>query len=157
MAIRTFILILSMVSFLSMNAIERSTHIVFWDTEGSKVSYALSDEPRITFDSTDLTIEVERGTINYPLANLQQITYENQSSGISTPIDDGIDFKSSDNSIIFSNLRSGNCIGMYSANGTIIFSRVVENESEYRTDISDLVPGVYFIKVNSTTHKILIK
>lgn len=52
------------------------TNLVVWAKDGSKVVYALADEPKVTFTETDLVISSKGIEVNYAIDKMARFTYE---------------------------------------------------------------------------------
>ena len=74
-------LILSLLCFgLSLQA---ETNLVIWKKDGSKVAFALTEKPTVTFSENSLMINTATVSVSYDLENMAKFTYEDpESQGI---------------------------------------------------------------------------
>lgn len=73
--IRTFVLTLLLLICLMTRANELKSHLLLWNIDGTKVAYALKEQPVITFDEDNLVLSTDNIEISYPLTALAKITY----------------------------------------------------------------------------------
>ena len=130
-----------------------------WSTDGTKVSYTLSDQPRVTFSKDELIISSNMTDVRYPITKMARITFENTTgiesvnsdSRSSAPFDftgDFLMFYSEDNRIP---------VAIYSAEGKTIMTTIIEPQSNLAYSLRALSPGIYFIRIAKTTYKIAVK
>ena len=133
------------------------THLVLWAKNGSIVAFALCDNPKLTFTETDIQITGRNIDVTYALDNMALITYE--AEDYVTPIKDieteDVSFNLTGESLLFPALKANSKVSIYSLNGTLIFKKSVQADGEYSFPLSNLDIGVYIIKVNGITYKIV--
>ena len=89
---------------------------------------------------------------------MARLTYENKEvTGIKKIHDDKVSFTHDGESIIFPCLKAKDIVSLYAINGTLIFTKNISTDGEYAFSLSDIEKGVYIVKVNSLTYKIMKK
>ena len=132
------------------------TNLVVWAKDGTKVAYALTEKPKVTFTETDLVITAKGVEVNYSLENMARFTYEsNDESAIINLQTDKSPFKLTGESLLFPALKANSTVSVYSLNGTLVFKKTVRQTGEYAFPLSNLNAGVYMVNVNGLTYKIV--
>lgn len=133
----------------------REMSLVVWAKDGSKVAFALSKRPKVTFSGTDLMITGKDFEAVYPLDNMARFTYEMVDITVIKDIKtDNFVFKFAGESLIFPALKANNTVSIYTLSGTLVFNKTVQNAGEYSFPLSSLNAGVYIVNVNGLTYKI---
>ena len=148
--------------FCFLNVIAKSadipTNLVVWAKDGTKVAYALADEPKITFSETDLVILSNGVEVNYAIDKMSRFTYEaNGQTAIKNIKTGEISFSPDGESLLFPSMKTNSTLTIYSANGTVVFKKKVGEEGEYALPLSNLNAGVYIVDVDGITYKIVKK
>ena len=130
--------------------------LVVWAKDGSKVAFALSKKPKITFTETDLQITGQNIDVTYALDDMARFTYEKVDVSAMKDIQTEKEvFRLTAESLLFPALKANSTVSVYSLNGTLIFSKTVQAAGEYSFPISNLNTGVYTVTVNGLTYKIV--
>jgi hypothetical protein len=151
-------LLVLLLSFFCLSAMadEPKTQLVVWAKDGTKVAYALAENPKVTFTETDLVITTKGVEVNYALVNMARFTYENEIVTAVTNLQTGaLSLKLDGESLLFPALSANSTVSLYSLNGTLIFSKTVRKAGEYTFPLSGLNTGVYVVTVNGLTYKIV--
>lgn len=144
--------------FLTFSAIvsEPVKNLAVWSKDGTKVAYALSENPRITFTETYLLIATNGVEINYALENMERFTYEkSDATGLTNLTTNETTFKLSEEYLIFPSLKANSTVSIYNLNGTLVFKKRISIDGEYAFSLSDFKTDVYIVSVNGLTYKII--
>lgn len=152
---RNIFIIFTFFFCLSAIADKAKTQVVIWAKDGTKVAYALEDNPKITFTISELVIKANNVEVNYDLDKMLRFTYENEDFSNITDLKSDEAFTFKNDALIFPTLPANSTIYIYSVNGTVIFNKKVQSTGKYAITLSNLNMGVYLVKVNGITHKIL--
>ncbi len=131
------------------------TQLIVWAKDGTKVAYALTEKPKVTFTETDLVITSNGIEVNYSLENMLRFTYENSTTGITNLKTDETSFKLDGESLLFPSLETNSTVSIYAANGTLVFKQTIRQSGVYSFPLSNLNTGVYIVNVNGLTYKIM--
>lgn len=143
---------------VSIMADEHKSNIVVWNKDGTKVAYALNEEPNVTFTETDLIITANGVEVNYSLGNMARITYEsNDINAIRDLKTEEVLFKLDGEALLFPSLNANSIVSIFSLNGILVFQKTVRATGEYSFPLSYLNAGAYTIMVNGLTYKIVKK
>ena len=153
------ILCLLLLAFVNFSAVvaKSTINLAVFTKDGSKVLYALEEKPKITFTDTELVITTKGVEIAYALSDMNLLTYENGETSNITNLYDDASFKLDGESIVFSKLKANDIVSLYSINGTLVFKKKVSQDGEYGVSLNNIETGVYIVKVNSLTYKIMKK
>lgn len=134
------------------------THLVVWAKNGTKVAYALTEEPKVTFTETDMVITAKGVEVNYSLENMARFTYESNDESTSINLNtDKECFKLNGETLLFPSLSAKSTIYIYSADGKLFFKKTIQTAGEYSFPLSSLSAGTYLVTVNGITYKIVKK
>lgn len=135
---------------------ENSNNLIVWSKDGTKVTYALMENPKVRFTESDLIISTNNIEVNYSLENIARFTYElKENTAVRNLKNDEVSFKMNGELLLFSSLKANSTVSIYSLNGTLVFNKTVKSAGDYSYPLSGLNTGVYFVKVNSLTYKIV--
>lgn len=145
----------------SLSARQKSLAVVTID--GAKTNYKLKSNPEVTFDGNNLIVESDGERIEYPLTKVDKIFYEEE---VNPPIITGVETPDMDSSkpyvengrfLIISGLANDTNVEVFGTDGRLYMSFKVEAQSVQRISLGHLSSGVYLVKINNTTHKLLVK
>lgn len=112
--------------------------VVLHQTDGTTITYAFSEEPKVTYSGDTLVMSAAGVIVEYPLGTLKKLTFkEAQPSSIEAPL-------------IITPVN-GSC-QIYTIGGQLI--RTIPESSQITT--STLPAGIYIIRNNKTSYKIII-
>ena len=154
---KKLLLILFLLSFgLSIQA---EINLYVWKKDGSKVAFALSEEPKVTFSENSLMINSTTVTVSYDLEDMAKFTYEDsESQGIrNIENDKESSFKFDGEMLLFPSLKVGSKVAIHNLGGVLVFSRTIEAAGDYSFPLSHFDKGVYMVTVNGLTYKIVKK
>lgn len=135
----------------------QSTQIVVFLNNGSEQTYALTEADRLYFeDNTKLVIEQisTKSTVTIPLADIRKITCD-ETVGVSETSDATVFLSPNPAHDAFTlcNLQGKESISIYAIDGRMVKSmEITENQS---VDISNLPIGLYLVKTQSSTLKMI--
>jgi len=149
-----FLLPLIMQCELSM-AQSQLTHVVVWLNDGSKTVYLLQDRPVVSLSETELKIKTSTVSASCPLKMFQRITY---SDDVNTGISDIVSkaFEYDGDNLAFVDCNDKTTVYIYTLDGKLILQKKIKENSNI-VSLNSLHSGVYIVKVNGSTFKILKK
>jgi len=147
-------LLLPLISLMAM-ANEPITKLVIWAKDGTKVAYALVEKPKITFTEREMVVNTNNIEVNYDLESLLRFTYGNEVTTNITDLKSDDTFRFRDEALVFPALSANSTISVYSLNGSLVFKKTVPTAGEYAFPLSNLNAGMYLVKVNGLTYKII--
>lgn len=134
----------------------QSQRLVVWLKSGEKIYYELEENPKTTFEGTDIVITTSNLSVNYPLKDVFRYTYELQVSGIENANKTKpVHISQKDNNLVFDNLKSGTQIQLFATDGKLLKSMAADGRQTIAISL-DLYPsGVYIVKAGSVTYKMM--
>ncbi|MBO4315415.1 MAG: hypothetical protein J5867_05575 [Prevotella sp.] len=159
MVIRRFLLLVTfIVSYLGLQAQE---YVMVWTKEGQQIAYKLKQRPKAFF--TDESVKLTTDSIvadYYPLVNMHKITFEDT---LPTPIDDGISIINNgkiqvgEEEIILIGFPDGTFVSLNAVDGRHSKKYKTNSRGNLRLGLSGLPSGVFIVKANKSTIKIMKK
>lgn len=139
-------------------------YLVVWTRDGGKVLYPLNEQPSIKHDGEgNYVVRTSRVEVEYPVADVRMFTLADTDNPrpdepMSIPdVSSDNGFRFSDEAVSFSSLPQGSLVRIYSTSGVLIGSVKADESGSASINLSDLTQGVYIIKTENITHKIIKK
>ena len=150
-----------LLSFILMGlltyGIAQTVQISVFLNNGAEQTYLLSESDRLYFeDNTKLVIEevATKSTVTIPLADIRKITCDEFVGTQETPdIDVAIFPNPVRNVLVLKNLTGKQAISIYALDGRLM--KTLETSENQFIDISDLSSGLYFVKTQTQTLKMI--
>ena len=140
-------------------SLQAETNLVVWKKDGSKVAFALTEKPIVTFSETSLMINTTTVSVSYDLEDMAKFTYEDSAEeGIrNIENDKESSFKFDGEMLLFPSLKARSKVAIHNLGGVLVFSRTIEVAGDYSFPLSHLDKGVYVVSVDGLTYKIVKK
>lgn len=141
---------------------EVAKYLLVWDNQGGTIAFPLEERPRIVTDVKNQMIKFV--TTKQVLALLMNEVHKytlSATSGEDTAIDDAVSdegsFGRNNNELIFQNFKTGSVVSVYTVNGMMIQSERVDADGRLTISMEGWNAGIYIIKTESATYKIIKK
>ena len=126
-----------------------------WQSDGNVMTIKLSEEPKTSYADGNLVIKTTKTSITFPLEKVVKFTYSKESTGISSPVEMQSDISSDGQTITFTNLKPHTSIYLYNTLGQLLRTIDCDEQSNAIVSVSHFPVGVYIVKVNSVTFKMI--
>ena len=137
---------------------KQGEQLIILSKDGTKIAYALTDKPKITFTDSNLVVSVNGLTANYSLANLLGVTYiESDATNISCAKDDFPLFYMNGNKLMFHKVKRDMALFLYKIDGSLVFKKRISKDSDTTISLSSIESGIYVLQINGTAFKIIKK
>ena len=139
-------------------SLKAETSLVVWKKDGSKVAFALSDNPWIVFQRDALMkIVCSSKSTYFNYEDLAKLTYEEigDSSIRNLANDKASSFTFDGETLLLQSLKAGSTISIHALNGTVVFKRSIEAAGNYSFPLTHLDKGVYLVSIDGLTIKIV--
>lgn len=138
-------------------SLQAETNLVVWKKDGSKVAFALTEKPKVTFNENSLMINTTTVSVSYDLEDMAKFTYEDPGEeGIrNIENDKESSFKFDGEMLLFPSLKAGSKVAIHNLGGVLVFARTIEAAGDYSFPISHLDKGVYVVSVDGLTYRIV--
>lgn len=130
--------------------------LVVTTKDGVKTTYLLSEKPQVRFEGKDLRVVSTKADVTYKISDILRFTYVRYSStGIDEITDDpaGVDYR--DGELVISGIKAGAAVGVYAADGKMVRQLTVQHAGTFRLSLSQLPQGVYVVKADNVSYKIM--
>ena len=125
---------------------------------GAKTEFLLTVKPYVKFEGTNLRITSTKADFTFALADVVNFTYINTDpSGITefAKTDDPTEISYQEGTLVLSQLKKGTVVGIYTLDGKLVGQLKADRQRTYRLSLSSLPKGVYIVKADSITTKIM--
>ena len=132
--------------------------LVVLTKDGAKTEFLLGDNPKVLFEGKDLRITSAKADVTYALADILRFTYVNTNpTGINelAEMDDPTEVSYQDGTLVLSQLKEGAVVGVYSLDGKLVQQLRAGHRGTFRLNLSMLPKGVYIVKADTITYKIM--
>ena len=132
------------------------TVLTVYTKDGAHHEFQLFDRPQVTFEQGNLHIRTKKDEVSFALAD---VAYYNFEKGYFDAIEDaeapteGMIVQ--DNEVTISNLPEGSFVSVYSLDGKKMASAIVPATGICSVSLRAFPTGVYVVKANDITYKIL--
>ena len=149
-------LLLALTFGLAFHNAAQSTQLIVTMTDGSQLSYVLTEADRFYFeDNTNLVIETgNKGVVRFALSAIRKITCMDttgQSENLTAEV--GIMPNPAHDAVKLTGLDGTQIVNIYAIDGRLIQS--FEATGDQTIDISGLPIGLYLVRTQSTTLKMI--
>ena len=123
---------------------------------GSETAFFLKDKPQVKFEGTNLKVTSSAGDATFALADVLQFTYDKRdTSGINETVTEptGVIFK--DDVLVVSQLKVNAVVSVYGLDGILVRQWKAPHAGIFRLSLSELPSGLYLVKVDNITYKIM--
>ena len=139
------------------NGVWRTT-IIIKTLDGGKAEYLIDSDTNVSIEQPNLVIETDGMVLTYELENMKQVSYGRKfiSSGIDSPaLEGGKPIVVGKEMLFLSGLPVNTLVSVYNTEGKTVMSQHCSGDAQ--VSLQELPSGVYFVKFNNETCKILKK
>lgn len=122
--------------------------------DGTKMTFALADNPKVSCKSGELTVIAGSRTFTLGLADVQNYQFAAESTGIENVIKDG-SVKMENGCVVFSGLNAGSLVSVYLQDGRLLRDCKADGSGNAVVELSNMPKGVLIIHSNKTDIKII--
>lgn len=135
------------------------TFLVVETRNGGETTFMLSEKPEATFEGQYLRVKSEKADVLFAITDVLRFTYVKHSV---VGIDDlqvdteptEVNFQQ-DGTLVISQLKAGASVGVYALDGKLVQRLKARHKGTYRLSLSSLPKGVYIVKADNITYKIM--
>ena len=119
-------------------------------------TYMLAERPQVRFEGANLRVVSAKADVTYRLSDILRFTYEKRSvTGVSELQAEPAAVDYEDGELVISGLKAGAAVGVYSLDGKLVRQLTARHAGTYRLSLAALPQGVYIVKADNITYKIL--
>lgn len=122
--------------------------------DGTKTTFGLAEEPKISFSNGELNIVSSSRTFTISLADIQNYAFSEESTGIEEIIKEG-SVKLENGFVVFNGLAVGSKVTAYLQDGKLVKESKANTNGLAILDLSVLPKGILILQSNKTTIKII--
>ena len=131
--------------------------LVVWKADGTKAYYELNDMPETTFEGGKLVIRTQSAMVEYPMSEVLRYTYDGVgTNGVSKVRGlHGAMVKRELNSVTIVNLKEDSEVQLFNSEGTLLDTKTSNGEEPVVISVANQPNGVYMVKYESQTLKLI--
>ena len=122
--------------------------------DGTKTTFGLAEEPKISFSNGELNIVNSSKTFSISLADIQNYSFDEESTGISDVIKEG-SIKLENGFVVFNGLTAGSKVAVYMQDGKLVKECNANTNGSAVLDLSGLPKGTLILQSNKTSIKVI--
>lgn len=137
---------------------ESSSALVVTTKNGMQTTFVLlQEEPMVKFEGQNLVVTTSQGVVNFALTDVQRFNYVNlPATGIQeVEKTTQTDVSYEDGTLLLSQLKAGAQVGVYTMEGKLVHQLKPRHSGTFRVNLSSLPNGVYVVKADTLTYKII--
>ena len=150
--------ILSILAILFSLPMYADHHLVIETNNSKKHSYSLEDNPVISFNNDILVIKTDKIELSYPISDIAKYYFTKEDTGISSVNGDvnNIHFNYTNTDfLLIEGIASEDNVNVYEINGRTCHVDIVRNSNSITIELKTLPKGIYFVKVNNHSFKLI--
>jgi hypothetical protein len=121
-----------------------------------KTAYMLAEKPEVSFVGNNMRITSTKADVTYDLTEVIRFTYETRSiTGVSELRDELAEINYKDGELVISGIKVGSSVNIYSLDGKLVKQLTAQRTGSYRISLASLSKGVYIVKSDNVTYKIM--
>ena len=150
--------ILSILAILFSLPIYADHHLVIETNNSKKHSYSLEDNPVISFNNDILVIKTDKIELSYPISDIAKYYFTKEDTGISSVNGDvnNIHFNYTNTDfLLIEGIAEEDNVNVYEINGRTCHVNIVRNSNSITIELKTLPKGIYLVKVNNHSFKLI--
>lgn len=131
------------------------TSLILLLKDGTTQTYELAEQPVITVVGTELKIVANHADVSIPLSDVVRYTFQKRTTGIDEVDTNQEVIDYNDGVLTLSGLKAGTAVRLFAIDGRLLQAHTVADDGTYRQSLASLRQGVYVVKVNHKSYKIM--
>lgn len=155
MKIKLLVLML-LTSVLSLAQENTLTSLVVLMKDGTTSTFELATKPLVTFDASNLKIQGEGTDATIALSEIVRYWFKTcDASGITEKDTDQSSIDYREGVLVLSSVKAGTKAEVFATDGRLVKALTTNHDGTFRLSLSQLPTGVYIVKVNCHTLKVM--
>ena len=134
-------------------------HLVIEMNDTKKHSYSLEDNPVISFDNDILIIKTDKIELSYPISDIVKYYFIKEDDTSISSVNGGannIHFNYTNTDfLLIEGIANKDKVEVYEINGRTCHVDIIRNNNSVTVEIKPLPQGVYLVKVNNHSFKLI--
>ena len=141
---------------LSVELIAADDYFVVWTKSGEQISFPVSKKPIVTYNNGCYIVTSNETSMEYPTVEVMKFTLESQTpGGVESLNVDNSNISQQGNSLMLTGFEVGSVIKIFSMNGELILTEIINNDKSHTIDLSAFSKGIYIVSTECITCKII--
>ena len=136
-------------------------YFVVWLNDGSRTAYTLARHPVVTYTNGELLLTTTQQQVAYAAGDVRKFTFSagdiscDAPTSVASPLEQDWQFSLQQGNVHFSGSPAGSPISIYAIDGKLLHTTTTDEAGNATIDIASYPAGVYIIKTETITHKII--
>ena len=136
-------------------------YFVAWLNDGSRTAYTLGQHPVVTYTNGELLLTTTQQQVAYAAGDVRKFTFSvsdiscDVPTSVASPLEQSQQFSLQQGNVYFSGCPAGSPITVYTLDGKQMQTVTTDETGNATIDIASYPTGVYIIKTETITHKII--
>ena len=136
-------------------------YFVAWLNDGSRTAYTLGQHPVVTYTNGELLLTTTQQQVAYAAGDVRKFTFSvsdiscDVPTSVASPLEQSQQFSLQQGNVHFSGCPAGSPITVYTLDGKQMQTVTTDETGNATIDIASYPTGVYIIKTETITHKII--
>ncbi len=146
------------VAEMTFSVTQAQYYLVLWMNDGSKVSFSFDEYPKVTHANGEVVMTTESGTFSYSDSAVWKFTVSQQASedtSVENISSSQPSWHKAGDVISFASAAPGSHVRLYSLSGMLLESNTIGTDGMLSVSLSAYEQGIYVIKTEKTTFKIV--
>lgn len=131
--------------------------VVVETKSGEKVTFYYEAQPEITFAEADVEIKSSEQSVVYAMSDVAQIKFDDTITGIGAVSKNETRFTFSGTQVIIEGLAPQSKVAVFAADGKLWKQGSADANGKATLALGELTKGVYVVKTNKVSYKIVKK
>ena len=151
----TLLLLAALVLAVPLRAADDPVTLVVLTRDNAQHMFVLADKPEVTFEGNDLLVTCVNSTTTFALADVIRFTYLNATDAVEELNENRTQVNFKDGMIVVNGLKADSSVAVYSVDGRLVRQLKALEGGSYSMDLNELPTGVYIVKADCVTYKIV--
>ena len=125
--------------------------------DGKSFSYLFQEKPVIKYSDSDLVLTTTKVQVVFPIRSLAKFTFDDVDTSISTVEKLDASYKYSENVVWIKGTESQSVVLVYTIDGKMVETFITDENGDLVFSVDEFAEGVYIVRTESVTFKILKK
>ena len=131
--------------------------IVVETTDGERMEYLLSNNPRIVHNDATVMLTTNSVSVEYQTSNVSKVYFSDVPTSIGNVKTEKGQFLLQQNAVLLKGFDAGEPVALYGADGRQLWQHATDSDGQLMIPLSSLPQGIYIVNTNNQSFKVTRK